>query len=87
MKCALNIAEDNRILSACFVIPNGSCEGMPIVDMLPEGDLSDYLYVDGAYVYDPLPEPEQPEPTPSDFERIAALEAAMTAIEEGIASV
>lgn len=35
--------------------------------------------MDGDYV--------EPVPTPSDAERIAALESAMTAIEEGIASV
>jgi uncharacterized membrane protein len=28
-----------------------------IVDELPVGNISDYLYVDGRYVYDPLPKP------------------------------
>ena len=39
-----------------------------IVDVLPDGDISDYKYIDGEYVYDPLPEPEpQPvEPTADD---------------------
>lgn len=54
---ALNISEDNRILSACKVLPNGNYDGMPIVDTLPEGNLPDYLYVNGEYVYDPLPKP------------------------------
>jgi hypothetical protein len=27
------------------------------VDTLPEGNLPDYRYVDGEYVYDPLPRP------------------------------
>lgn len=62
MKYALNLAEDNRILSACKVLPKGNYEGMPLVDVLPEGDISDYLYIDEQYVYDPLPESEQPEP-------------------------
>ena len=33
-----------------------------IVDELPEGNLQDYLYINGEYVYEPLPKPEQPEP-------------------------
>ena len=61
MNYALNLAENGRILSACVVMPHGNYNGMPIVDILPDGDVSDYLYVDGQYVYDPLPKPEQPE--------------------------
>lgn len=57
MKYALNLAEDNRILSAWKVLTNGNYDGMPIVDVLPDGCVSDYLYVEGQYVFDPLPEP------------------------------
>lgn len=57
MICALNLAEDNRILSAWEVLPNGDYAGMPIVDTLPEGNLPDYRYIDGEYVYDPRPVP------------------------------
>lgn len=60
---ALSLNTDNRILSAWVVLPIGNYDGMPIVDTFPEGDMSDYLYIDGEYVYDPLPKP--PEPTPS----------------------
>lgn len=60
---ALNLDTDNRILSACTVLPIGTYDGMPIVDTLPEGNITDYKYVDGGYVYDPLPEPE---PTPTE---------------------
>lgn len=60
---ALNLDSDNRILSACNVLSIGTYEGMPIVDALPDGDVTDYKYVDGGYVYDPLPEPE---PTPTE---------------------
>ena len=56
---ALNLAEDGRILSATY--PKYAPADAVIVDALPEGDISDYLYIDGQYVYDPLPEPEQPE--------------------------
>ena len=44
-----------------------------IVNKLPEGDYHDYLYIDGEYVYDPLPEPD-PEPTPTLEDRVEALE-------------
>lgn len=64
MRIALCLYEDNRIHSAWRVLPNGKYDGMPIVDTLPEGNLPDYLYINGEYVYDPLPEPVQPEPVP-----------------------
>lgn len=59
MKYALNLAEDNRILSACDVLPNGIYEGMPLVDTLPDGNIHDYFYIDEKYVYDPIHRPEQ----------------------------
>ena len=57
MKYALNLAEDYRVLSACVVLPNGNYEGMPIVYALPDGDVSDYRYENGQYIYDPFPVP------------------------------
>ena len=57
MKFALNLDNDNRILSACVVLLHGTYEGMPIVEALPEGNIPDYLYVNGEYIYDPLPVP------------------------------
>lgn len=64
----LNLAADNRILSAWVVIEGQSYEGMLIVDTLPEGNITDYKYINNEYVYNPLPEPEpQPEePTTDD---------------------
>ena len=86
MSYALNLSEDKRILSASV---GGNYNGMPIVDTLPEGNLPDYLYVNGVYVYDPLPKPEQPEPAPSLESRVATVEsdvASLTAaIEKGLA--
>ena len=79
MKYALNLAEDNRILSACVVLPNVNYDGMPLVDELPEGDISEYRYVDGEYIHDPLPEPEQPEPPPAETSVWDELDAAYTA--------
>lgn len=55
MKYALNLSEDSRILSVWVVLPNGQYDGMPIVDSLPDGNPTDYLYVDGKYIHDPLP--------------------------------
>ena len=64
---SLNLSEDNRILSACVCLEG--FEYKNIVDTLPDGEMSDYKYIDGEYVYDPLPEPEpQPEePTTNDI--------------------
>lgn len=81
----LTLNDDNRIVSA--VPQRYAQDGAVIVDKLPDGNYSDYLYVGGEYVYDPLPAPEQPENQLTQEERITALEEALTAIEEGIASV
>lgn len=58
---ALNLDTDNRILSATF--EDYATDDMPKVETLPEGNITDYKYVDGRYVYEPLPEPE---PTPTE---------------------
>ena len=29
-----------------------------MVETFPDGDISDYIYMGGDYVFDPLPEPE-----------------------------
>lgn len=66
---ALNLdKETGRILSACIVLPNGYYETMVIVDTLPDGDVYDYRYESGAYVYDPLPETvTEREPTATEI--------------------
>lgn len=51
---ALNLNSDNRILSACVVLPS-TPTSMPRVDALPEGNINDWLFVDGQFVYDSLP--------------------------------
>lgn len=71
MKYALNLAEDGRILSACVVLPNGSYDGMPLVNTLPEGNIADYLYIDNEFVYEPIPVVEQAE-IPSQLDIIEA---------------
>ena len=83
MASALCLYDDNRIHSAWKVLPNGNYDSMPIVDTLPEGNLPDYLYVNGEYVYDPLPKPEpvEPEAEPSVWDELDA------AYQEGINSI
>lgn len=63
---SLNLDKDGRILSACVCLEGFEYEN--VVDTLPDGSISDYKYINGEYVYDPLPEPEpQPEePTIDD---------------------
>ena len=68
---SLNLSEDNRILSACVCLER--FEYTNIVDVLPEGDISDYKYIGGEYVYDPLPEPEPQPVEPTADEIIDAL--------------
>ena len=71
MMYALNLNEDNRILSVTF--DQYAPPEQPRVDELPEGDVSDYLYVGGEYVYDPLPVPPAPEPEPTADDILNAL--------------
>lgn len=80
MKYALNLGDDGRILSATY--EKYAAKEQPLVDELPEGDISDYLYLDGTYVYDPLPEPEKPEP-----EEAATTADMAAAIMEGVNDV
>lgn len=78
---ALNLADDGRILSACIVLGWHEGEdvpktynGMPVVEMLPDEDITEYRYVNDTYVHDPKPKPEDPDPKPTQLERIEALE-------------
>ena len=77
----LVLDEHNRIIGA--PVQRYAPEYAIIVDKLPEGNFTDYLYVDGEYVYDPLPrpEPEPPEPERSVWDELDA------AYQEGVDSV
>lgn len=68
----LNLAEDNRILSAAVVIKGQNYEGVVIVDTLPDGDITAYKYINNEYVYDPLPEPEPAEEEPTQLDILEA---------------
>lgn len=73
MKYALNLAEDGRILSATF--ERFAADGNAIVDALPEGDISEYRYVNGEFVHEPLPAPEAAEQEPTTEEILLELAA------------
>ena len=78
---ALNLApEDSRILSATE--DKYGAEGQPRVDHLPDDDISDYKYIDGEFVYDPLPKPPEPEPAPE----YVTYDELAKAIREGVNS-
>lgn len=75
----LILDETNRIISA--VAQRYASADAIIVDNLPEGNPHDYLYIDGEYVHDPLPIPDDPDPQPTQEERIKALEDQLAAYE------
>lgn len=63
---SLNLAEDNRILSVCVCLAGQTYNN--IIDTLPDGDVTDYKYINGEFSYEPLPELIQPqEPTIDDI--------------------
>ena len=78
MKYALNLAEDGRILSATYA--RFASEDAAVVEALPEGDITEYKYINGEYVHEPLPVIEEPvKPTQLDIiEAQVAYTAMMT---------
>ena len=56
----LVLNENSRIIDA--PVQRYAPDGAIIVDKLPDGDFHDYLYLNGEYVYDPLPRPEPVKP-------------------------
>lgn len=69
MNYALNLAEDGRVLSVTF--EKYAPVNAVIVEELPEGDVSSYRYVDGEFIYDPVPVVEVEE-QPTQLDRIEA---------------
>lgn len=68
--------ETGRVQSAgIYANPPADAVG---VDALPEGNITDYRYADGEFIYDPELEDT---PVMSDSERISALEAQLAAYE------
>ena len=70
----LRLGKDGRVLHAAWYrVPPAGALIVPR-SALPEGDVTQYRYVDGTFVHDPLPDPEPEAPAPTAEERIAALE-------------
>lgn len=85
MKYALNLDENGRILSATFeqFAPIDAI----VVEALPDGNISDYLYVGGEYVYEPISVEEQKVEPDAQDDTDAMLvdhEYRMTLLELGI---
>ena len=74
---ALNLAEDGRILSVTY--DRFAPAEQPRVETLPDGDITEYRYVCGEYIHDPMPIPDEPEHQPTQEERIAQLEEELKA--------
>lgn len=69
MRYALNLdIETNRVLSVTK--DEYGAVGQPRVETFPP-KISDYLYIDGEFIYDPLPKPEEIE-QPSQLDVIEA---------------
>lgn len=68
---ALNLAEDGRVLS--ITLDQYGADGQPRVTGFPDDDVSNYRFVDGEFVYDPLPAPPEPEPTETTDDVLNAL--------------
>lgn len=82
---ALNLSEDNRILSATF--EEYATDDMPKVETLPDGDISDYKYVDGVYVYDPLPKADDNSTRIAELKQMLAdTDYIVIKIAEGVAT-
>lgn len=81
MEYALNLAEDGRILAVTF--SKYAPAEQPRVAKLPEADTYDYRYVDGEFIHDPLPEPEQPAEVSLE-EQVAELREALELLLSGV---
>ena len=79
---ALNLGIDGRVLSATF--PEYAPAGTPLAEALPEGNISDYLYRDGAFLYEPLPRPGPAAPGPTVESRVAKLEKDSAELTEAV---
>jgi hypothetical protein len=55
---ALNLDKTtNRILSVTFA--EYAAPDAVLVEAILDGNITDYLYIDGIFIYDPLPKPDE----------------------------
>ena len=76
---ALKLSSDGRIEYATY--PQYASAGAVIVEDCPKKDITNYRYVDGEYVYDPIFPPEQEEENATVWDELDA------AYQEGVDSV
>ena len=62
-KFSLNLGENGRIMSVCTCLNGMTYDN--VVDSFPDGDVSEYRYVDGEFIHDPEPTPDPPETEPT----------------------
>ena len=55
----LNLKKTNRVLSASLLFNETSMPGSVKAETLPNGNLYDYLYVNGEFVYSRLKKKDQ----------------------------
>lgn len=72
---AINLDKDSRILRA--TMQGYADSDSIIVESLPDGNITDYKYIDGEYVHDPLPEPELPTEPESIEKKVERVEASL----------
>lgn len=82
-KYSLNLGENGRILSVCPCLEGQTYDN--VVDSFPDGDVTEYRYVDGEFIHDPEPKPEPPKPEPDPTGSVTYDELA-AAIQEGVNS-
>ncbi len=71
IKYALKTDEDNRIIE--FTFDTYADDTYTLVDSAPNHYWGDCLFIDGEYIYDPLPQPEPPEPVETTDDVLNAL--------------
>ena len=83
MTYAIQTDSTNRINRWEFTkyVPSNLLDQFILVNYIPDGNLPDYLYINGEYVYDPLPKPEEPAPAPTVWDELDA--AYQAGYEEG----
>ena len=68
MRYALSLDDNGRILSVSFYNEH-TPKDVPVVEEIPDGNVYEYIFVNGQFIHDPLPEPEPPvaEPTADEI--------------------
>ena len=80
---SLSLDKDRRIIYATYkeYYPEGV-----LVESIPDNDVTDYRYINGEYVYDPLPKPK-PEPPPKPATDYVTRKELNMALSKGVNSI